>query len=486
MTRSEPLPVPSDTARAAVRAPGGRPAHAPVDVTRMHAVTPETTALVDMVLDYAHRRILGEQSPLDKPMTPSELRRLASGSISETGIGGRRALALFENVLAPACITTDHPRYLSFIPSAPTKAATAFDLIVSATAVYGGSWMEGSGAVFAENEVLDWLGREFGLPEGSGGVFVQGGTIGNLSALVAARDHRARALAAAGRPRPARWIIVGSAEAHSSIAAAARVMDVDVVAVPVGDSGMLRGEQVRPVLEQHGEAVIAVVATGGSTNFGIVDDIASIAALKSAHDFWLHVDGAYGLAAALDPASRHRFAGVEAADSLIVDPHKWLFTPFDACALLYRDPEIGRLAHTQHAEYLDALTGASDWNPSDFSVQLTRRARGLPLWFSLATFGAEAYRAAIGASIDLAHAIAADIAERPYLRLVRDPQLSVVVFEREGWEPADYAAWSAGLLEEQRAFVVPSSHAGRTNARFAIVNPLTTLDDLTGILDSMA
>ncbi len=474
MTRSEPR--------------SARPAPAPAgpDATRMHAVTAETTALVDMVLDYAQRRILGEQSPLDKPMTPVELRRLASGSIGEEGIGGRRALALFENVLAPACITTDHPRYLSFIPSAPTKAATAFDLIVSATAVYGGSWMEGSGAVFAENEVLDWLGRELGLPTGSGGVFVQGGTIGNLSALVAARDHRARALAAAGRPRPARWIIVGSAEAHSSIASAARVMDVDVVAVPVGETGMLTGEQVRPVLEQHGEAVIAVVATGGSTNFGIVDDIASIAALKADHDFWLHVDGAYGLAAALAPEARHRFAGVEAADSLIVDPHKWLFTPFDSCALIYRDPEIARLAHTQHAEYLDALTGASEWNPSDFSVQLTRRARGLPLWFSLATFGAAAYRAAIGASIELAHAAAADIAERPYLRLVRAPQLSVVVFERVGWEPADYAAWSAGLLEEQRAFVVPSSHAGRTNARFAIVNPLTTLDDLTGILDSMA
>lgn len=480
VTRSEPRsahPAP---------APGAPYAGARPDVTRMHAVTEETTALVEMVLDYAQRRILGEQSPLDKPMTPVELRRLASGSIGESGIGGRRALALFENVLAPACITTDHPRYLSFIPSAPTKAATAFDLIVSATAVYGGSWMEGSGAVFAENEVLDWLGREFGLPQGSGGVFVQGGTIGNLSALVAARDHRARALAAAGRPRPARWIIVGSAEAHSSIAAAARVMDVEVVAVPVGETGMLTGEQVRPVLEQHGEAVIAVVATGGSTNFGIVDDIASIAALKDEHDFWLHVDGAYGLAAALAPEARFRFAGVEAADSLIVDPHKWLFTPFDSCALIYRDPEIARLAHTQHAEYLDALTGTSEWNPSDFSVQLTRRARGLPLWFSLATFGAAAYRAAIGASIELAHAAAAVIADRPHLRLVREPQLSVVVFERIGWEAPDYAAWSAGLLEEQRAFVVPSSHAGRVNARFAIVNPLTTLDDLTSILDSMA
>ena len=453
--------------------------------TRMHAISDETTQIVDMVLEYARRRILSDDTPLDKPFTPAELRRLAGGSISAQGMGARRALSLFENVLAPSCITTEHPRYLSFIPSAPSKAATAFDLIVSATAVYGGSWLEGSGAVFAENEVLGWLASEFGLPKGAGGVFVQGGTIGNLSALVAAREHADQVRREAGRPRPDRWIIVCSAEAHSSIASAARVMDVDVVAIAVGDSGVMQGDGVRDALVEHGEAVIAVVATGGSTNFGIVDDIASIAALKDKHDFWLHIDGAYGLAAALSERARPRFDGIERADSLIVDPHKWLFTPFDSCALIYRNPEIARVAHTQHAEYLDALTESTEWNPSDYSVQLTRRARGLPLWFSLATFGAQAYRDAISASIELAHAIAAEIAQRDYLSLVRPPQLSVVVFERVGWQPGDYAHWSNRLLDDQHAFVVPSSHAGRTNARFAIVNPRTTFDDLTSILDSM-
>lgn len=462
-----------------------QPAGAVDPAARMHAITDETTQIVDMVLEYARRRILSDDTPLDKPFTPAELRRLAGGSISDEGMGARRALSLFENVLAPSCITTEHPRYLSFIPSAPSKAATAFDLIVSATAVYGGSWLEGSGAVYAENEVLAWLAAEFGLPTGAGGVFVQGGTIGNLSALVAARDYAARVRRDTGRNRPERWVVVCSAEAHSSIASAARVMDIDVVSIPVGDSGMLHGDQVRPALVEHGESVIAVVATGGSTNFGIVDDIASIAALKDDHDFWLHIDGAYGLAAALSDRARPRFAGIDRADSLIVDPHKWLFTPFDSCALIYRDPEIARVAHTQHAEYLDALTESIEWNPSDYSVQLTRRARGLPLWFSLATFGVQSYRDAIGASIDLAFSVADEIRAREHVRLVRDPQLSVVVFERVGWEPGDYAHWSNRLLDDQHAFVVPSSHAGRTNARFAIVNPRTTLDDLTSILDSM-
>ncbi len=117
------------------------------DSARMHSVTAETSELVDLVLDYSRRRILATDTPLDKPLPESELRRLAGRTVSEGGMGAERALAVFEHVLAPACITTDHPRYLSFIPTAPTKAATAFDLVVSASAVYGGSWLEGSGCL---------------------------------------------------------------------------------------------------------------------------------------------------------------------------------------------------------------------------------------------------------------------------------------------------------------------------------------------------
>ncbi|GEB95735.1 glutamate/tyrosine decarboxylase-like PLP-dependent enzyme [Microbacterium lacticum] len=453
--------------------------------TRMHDVTDETRAIVDLVLDYSRARLLSEDTPLDKPLPPAELTRLAGRTIDERGIGATKALGIFEHVLAPACITTDDPRYLSFIPSAPTKAAAAFDLVVSASALYGGSWLEGAGAVHAENEVLRWLAAEFGLPAGAGGVFVQGGTLGNLSALVAAREAARDRLEAAGAARPDRWRVVCSVEAHSSIASAARVMDVEVVGVPVGDDGTLRGDAVRAALDEHGDSVFAVVATAGSTNFGIVDDIASIADAVAGSGAWLHVDGAYGLAAMLSPASRHRFAGVERADSLVVDPHKWLFAPFDACALIYRDPDLGRRAHTQHAEYLDTLTETSDWSPSDFAAHLTRRPRGLPLWFSLATYGAAVYREAITGAVDLAQQIADEIERRDEFVLVRRPQLGVVVFERVGWQKADYDRWSARLLDEQHAFVTPSSHAGRTNARFAILNPRTTYEDLIGILATM-
>ena len=471
------------------------------DPARMHDVTDETRAIVQLVLDYSERRLLSEDTPLDKPQTPAELTRLAGRTIDEDGIGARRALDVFENVLAPACITTDDPRYLSFIPCAPSKAAAAFDLVVSASALYGGSWLEGAGAVHAENEVLRWLASEFGMPETAGGVFVQGGTLGNLSALVAAREAaRARRPAVtppAGEPvesqhgpstrsgTAAPRKIVCSAEAHSSVASAARIMDAEVIGVPVGADGVLRGDAVRAALAEHSDEVFAVVATAGSTNFGIVDDIAGIADAASEYGVWLHVDGAYGLAAMLTPTARHLFAGVERADSVIVDPHKWLFAPFDACALIYRDSDAGRRAHTQHAEYLDTLTEALDWNPSDFAAHLTRRPRGLPLWFSLATYGAGVYRDAIAGSLRLAQEIADEIEHREGFTLVRRPQLGVVVFERDGWEKADYAAWSSRLLDDQYAFVTPSSHAGRTNARFAILNPRTTFADLTGILDTM-
>ncbi|MFT4258358.1 pyridoxal phosphate-dependent decarboxylase family protein [Microbacterium sp.] len=456
-----------------------------MDPTRMHAATDEQESIVDAVLDYSRRRMHAKDVPLDKPFPPGELSRLAGRTITDEGIGGTRALALFEHILAPACLTASHPRYLSFIPTAPTTAAIAFDLVVSASGLYGGSWLEGAGAVHAENEVLSFLADEIGFPEGAGGVFVQGGTIGNLSALVAARDAAKRRLETAGAAIPARWKLVCSAEAHSSNKSAAKVMDVDTIAVPAGADGKLHAESVREALVEHGDAVFAVVATTGSTNFGIIDDIEGIAALKDEFDFWLHIDGAYGLTGILAPEARHHFSGVERADSAIVDPHKWLFAPYDCCALLYRDPETGRRAHTQHAEYLDTLTDSDDFSPSDYAIQLTRRPRGLPLWYSLATYGVQAYRDAVSGTLALTQRIAEEIRRRPGFALVRDPQLTVVVFEREGWDRADYARWSDGLLESQYAFVVPSSHAGRPNTRFAIVNPLTTFEDLVAVLDTM-
>jgi glutamate/tyrosine decarboxylase-like PLP-dependent enzyme len=165
--------------------------------------------------------------------------------------------------------------------------------------------------------------------------------------------------------------------------AAAAVMDVEIIKAEVGEDGRLRGSAVQAAMDAAGDGVFAIVATGGTTNFGIVDRLDEIGAIANANNIWFHVDGAYGLAGILADVSKPLFAGLERADSFIVDPHKWLFAPFDACALIYRDPENGREAHTQHGEYLETLTESGDWNPSDYAYNLTRRPRGLPLWFSL-------------------------------------------------------------------------------------------------------
>jgi len=451
----------------------------------MHAANLDTVELREAIFDYARERMSFDPAPLDAPMTLQQLRELAPNTVNEKGLGGRAALNVFADVLAPACLSTDHPGYLSFIPTAPTEAATLFDLVVSASSIYGGSWMEGAGAVYAENEVLAWLAKEAGLPSTSGGVFVQGGTLGNLSALVAARHAAQTKLESQGLPRPARWKFICSSEAHSSLKSAAQVMDVDIIKAQATEDGRLTGAAVSAALADAGEGVFANVATAGSTNFGIVYRIREVGEVANAANIWFHVDGAYGLAAILSPKTAHLFDGTELADSFIVDPHKWLFAPFDACALVYRHPALAKAAHTQHGEYLDTLTESDDWNPSDYAYNLTRRVRGLPLWFSLATHGVGAYRQAVTENIELAHKIADEIRRRPNLRLVREPELSVVVFEHDGWGITDYNAWSDYLLQSGKGLVVPSSHRGKPNTRFAIVNPQTTYELLIELLDTM-
>jgi L-2,4-diaminobutyrate decarboxylase len=432
------------------------------------------------ILDYATVR-LDTEPPLDAPKSFQELSQLAGKTITESGMGGEAALKLFADVLAPATISTDHPGYLSFIPAAPTDAASLFDLVVSASSIYGGSWKEGAGAVYAENQVLEFLAAECGLPETSGGLFVQGGTLGNLSALVAAR-HWFRKQGGSGR-----LAIIASEESHSSIASVAHVMDVELVLGESADGSLSADSAAKAIAraKELGWQPFALVGTAGTTNFGIVDDLKGLGELAKAEGLWYHVDGAYGLAGILSPRHRALFSGTEFADSFIVDPHKWLFAPFDACALVYRNPEIAREAHTQHGDYLESLTETGEFNPSDHAVNLTRRVRGLPLWFSMATHGVESYRDAIASNIDLAHQIAQEIAGRDYLTLVRQPQLSVVVFERNGWDKDDYRNWSEALLQSGQAFVAPSSHQGKPNTRFAIVNPTTKFSDLVAILETL-
>lgn len=454
----------------------------------MHRFDPTIDELAAAIFAFARARAGEDAGPrgveLGHPQPPEALDAAAGPTITPDGLGAMEALRVFTEVLEPACLSADFPRYLAFVPAAPSEVAILADLVVSACSIYAGSWLEGAGAVWAENKALRWLADLAGMPEGAGGCFVSGGTNGNLSALVAARTAAGAALAAAGRPRPARWAVVVSEGTHSSVEAAADVMDAELIVVP-GDR--LTGEGLAPVLTGEGAAdrVAAVVATAGTTNFGLIDDLAGVAAVCEEADVWLHVDGAYGGAALAAPSVRDRFTGIEKADSLIVDPHKWLFAPFDVCALIYRRPVLGRAAHVQHAAYLDVLYGDA-WNPSDYAVHLTRRARGLPFWFSIAAYGTDAYTGAVEACLTVTRQGAELVRAAPHLELVAEPELSVLAFRRTGWAGEDYVAWSDRMLQAGEAFVVPSSHGGEPMLRLCVVNPRTTVDDLRMIVESMA
>jgi len=450
----------------------------------VHEFNSEVESLAQEILAYSLQR-LKDNPPLDGPSTPEELYAKVGNTITADGLGGHEVLRLFTETLALACISTDHPRYLSFIPTAPTEHANLFDLVVGSSALYGGSWLEGAGAVFAENQALRWISDLAGLPESAGGVFVQGGTIGNLSALVAARVY-----AREKHPHVNRWVVACSSQAHSSINSAAEIMDVEVLIVKADDRGVMQGDAFAQAADKYlaenpTHGIFAVVATAGTTNLGTIDDLKGVGQAAIARGIWFHVDGAYGLAAMCAPSARHLFDGVERADSLIVDPHKWLFAPFDACALIYRNPAIAKKAHTQHASYLDALEDPDEWNPSDYAIHLTRRPRGLPFWFSLAANGTNAYAEAMEKTLSVAKHAAKLIHANPKLELLREPDLSVVAFKRKGWVYEDYEMWSDQLLKDQIGFVVPSAHAGEPILRFAIVNPWTTEQDIADILATL-
>ena len=450
----------------------------------MHEFTPEVEALAKEVLEYSLIR-LRTDPPLDGPKTAQELYELAGNTITAKGLGGHEALNLFKDVLAKACISTDHPRYLAFIPSAPSEYANLFDLVVGASALYGGSWLEGAGAVFAENQALKWISDLAGMPETSGGVFVQGGTIGNLSALVTARNTFREK-----RKDVSRWVIAASSDAHSSIKSAADVMDIGILLINPNQDGSLQADSAAAAIDKyHSEnpshQVFALVATAGTTNLGIIDDLEGLARCAKSRDIWFHVDGAYGLAALCAPSVRPLFNGIELADSLIVDPHKWLFAPFDACALIYRNPKLAKAAHLQKAAYLETLDDEDEWNPSDYAIHLTRRARGLPFWFSLAAHGTDEYAKAMERTMEVARDAAEQVRNHKNLKLVIEPSLSIVAFERVGWDRADYEKWSDQLLADQIGFVTPSAHKGKPILRFAIVNPWTKESDISAILATL-
>ena len=464
-------------------------ADAPAPQQRMHTPDPGLTALI---LDYVAGRLAIPETPLDHPGQKAEVDAILDGLVTAGGMDPARVLEIYAEHLSKTVLSADSPRYWAFIPAAPTKAALLFDMVVSAASLQGISWLEAAGAVAAENQALRWISDAAGLPASAGGAFVSGGSAGNLSALVVARDTARRRLVARDgeQARHRRLRIAVSDQAHSSVKNTMSIIDVDPFVITTADH-RFTGDALRAALEADGdpESIVAVVATSGTTNAGIVDDLRGVGTVARERGLWFHVDGAYGGAGLFAPSVRHLYDGIELADSFVVDPHKWLFAPYDCAALIYREPRLAKAVHTQDASYLDAIhhdDGSYEWNPTDYAYHLTRRARGLPLWFSLVVNGTDAYTEAIEHSVTLAKAVAREIAAAEHLELLREPTLGMVLFRRKGWTGADYDAWCARLLEDQVAFITSTSWEGETVGRFSFIHPSTTLEMLREVLATTA
>jgi glutamate/tyrosine decarboxylase-like PLP-dependent enzyme len=453
----------------------------------MHQVDQTTEQMVRSVLAYAENRLRMDPVPLDKGTQPAaDLYHVLNDVIRDNGRSPDEVLGIYSSVIAPSIISADSPRFLGFIPAAPTKASLLFDMLISCASIQGISWLEASGAIAAENTVLRVIADEAGLPGTAGGCFVSGGSAGNLSALAVARETAKKRLSDKAAGRRLR-VVVGS-DAHSSIVNTLNMLEMSSLVVNTADH-RLTADAVDAALDADPDVsdVAAVVCTSGTTNAGIIDDLAGVGKIAKERGWWFHVDGAYGGSGIFARSLRDKYAGIEQADSFILDPHKWLFTPFDCCALIYREPELARATHTQDASYLDVIhVSEGEWNPTDYAYHLTRRARGLPLWFSMAVYGLDAYRDAIEAAVQLARDTAVLIKSIPHLELIREPDLGVVLFRRLGWDPADYDKWAQALHDEEIAFIPPTKWEGETVGRFAFLHPHTTMELVEEILDRTA
>ncbi|PKQ44823.1 pyridoxal phosphate-dependent decarboxylase family protein [Confluentibacter flavum] len=456
----------------------------------MHKIDIELVEMTMDVMKYAIDRISASNRHIGHPKTAQELKALVGETITQKGIGGEVAFNLWKKHLMNANVSIDHPRHLAFVPASPTRAAIMFDLVTSASSIHGAYWMEGAGGIFCENEAMKWMVSLTGLPEGAFGVFTSGGTAANLSAIVTAREYW-RSLNKKNKNE--KGLILTSIGAHSSVKTMAKVVDADVLYVETEDRMHASNLQskIDSLTENQRKRLFAIVATAGTTNAGIIDDLEGIAVVCKKEKLWFHVDAAYGGGALLADSVKHLFVGIEDADSITIDPHKWLFSPYDCGAIIYKNPELAKRAHEQEGSYLDIFKdeGSQGFNPADYQIQLTRRVRGLPLWFSLAMHGTDRYKQAVERGIELAQIAGKLIEEMPHVELVREPSLSCVLYRRIGWYPEDYTEWTYENHRKGFALVTPTKwkkeDTFETVSRFCFINPDTTENDIKIILDSM-
>lgn len=440
---------------------------------------------VDMLV----RRLCDASTPPLRRASPREMRDRLAGPPPAAGQDFDAILERLERDVLPFTSRGDHPGFLAFIPFCGTWPGALGDFIASACNIYAGSWMESAGPTQLELEVLGWFKQWVGYPADAGGVLVGGGSAANLTALACARET----LVGGMSPDLVGYV---SDQAHSSLARAARVLGFrpeQLRVLPTDarfrvDPGVLAAAMDADL--RHGRRPLFVSANAGTTNTGAIDPLAPIAEVCRQRGVWLHVDAAYGGFAMLTERGRELLDGIDAADSITLDPHKWLYQPYECGALLVRDDNVLRRAFQMTPDYLQDSFVSDEVNLSDRGVQLTRSSRALKVWVSLQYFGVDAFAAAIERSLDLAGRVRERVESSEVLELVAPPSLGIVCFRRLFPDAADedeVDGHNAGLvvaLEQSGGGLVSSTMLnGRYALRVCVLNHTTGADDIERLMD---
>src|SRR5262245_37431349 len=397
-----------------------------------------------------------------------------------------------QRVVWPNIGNVQHPRFFAFIPSPSNFVSVMADALAAGFNPFAGNWLEGSGPAQIELVTIDWLREMCGLPETAGGLFVSGGSMANLPALAAAR----RAML---DERSDEAVIYFSDQTHNSIEKALRVLGFareQIRALPSDENFRLPVESLRQAVAEDradGKRPFLIIANAATTNTGAVDPLNQLADLCERENLWLHVDGAYGAAACLSERGRKLLTGIERADSLSLDPHKWLFQPFEIGCVIVRDARLLKKIYHTMAEYLEDTKRAEEEeiNYYDYGVQLTRGFRALKLWLSIKTFGAAAFREAIDRGFEMAE-FAESILRQSGRWLITSPATFGIVtfrFVAEGCSDSAINEIHRRMVEMMTnngfAFANSTALRGQTVMRLCTINPRTTEDDVRATIKQL-
>lgn len=438
--------------------------------------------IVDVLVK--HFRGLG-----DKPVTRKADRTELDGRLREPppedGTDPAEVLERLEREVFANIMHLDHPRFFAFVPSPSNFVSVMADALSSGFNAFCGAWLEGSGPAEVELVTLDWLRGVCGLPEGAGGLFVSGGSVANLTALAVARRDRLG-------DRIEGAVAYCSDQTHSSVERGMRVLGFEpeqLRRLPSDESFRLNPETLRGAVADDrsaGRKPFCVVANAGTTNTGAADPLDELALLCNEEGLWLHADGAYGAAAALCEKGRRLLRGLGSVDSLSLDPHKWLFQPYEMGCVLVRDERLLEGTFRMSPEYLkDAEAREGEVNFFDRGIQLTRGFRALKLWMSLQVFGLRAFREAVERGFELAERTEEALRRSARWEVVAPAQMGIVNFRHVPEERMPEAEVDAlngrmvgAMISDGYAMVSTTTLRGRTVLRMCTINPRTTETDV--------